>query len=898
MANQFHLNHQVYKWIATIIFIINLTIVNANDTLNWQKKPVQSYTANDISSKLRSKNKECYAKKKYLDIIKNYGKAINDLQISSNILIASSLIKETKDSILSFYRKGYLGDLESHLFSLEHKIGQGLYLSRKFEESYEHFLELKSHLISSKIDSIEKARKIKNCNTYISEYYKELKRYYEYIALNKESLDMENPEPTMLARLSNNLLLLEEHEEAEQFANLSLNIIRKRIENDNSNIFINNCLLILYDYFCEVKDEVVMNEIVNSLKKRELDQREYFLINYKMAKYFIRSKQLDKAEPILKNLLKKELNDMDRSILLYLELINYYLKNNSLIEAENYLTKLFDLLKLDKGLKINSNNVRLKNLNHLIESLRYAVELNIAKFKKTENNKYLSFGVLYAEEIYNSIIFTRSKIRSDLDKKFSNVDFEKYYNILIKIAFLNNDFNLAWKYICFSKNYSLSFTRIFKEFQKRNQRLSENDSLAQLYKKVVAAEQQVINNPSSKSLSSDLHNLRDQYFKDYDIDEITNSLEKKLNSNNDLITTQSDLNENDCIISYYTIDSTFYSIYIEHDTIIHNMGILPKNFKEIINCIKDYNCPYENITRKLKPLLLPSQLKENVTIIPHGILNYLPFEVLKDENGKMLLNNHVIHYEYKLSDNIKLNKAIDSIAAIGPKFNESCSNFEKLVYNEEECAHSTKHFEVPYQNTEFITKDSFLIICHKYKILHFASHTVFDDQSPYKSFLALADRCDSENESYQLFIKDILAENLSNEMIVLSSCDSGNGKMIAGEGLESLSKAFFSANVKSVISTLWAANDKPTSKIMKYFYEYLSKGHAKDKALQKAKIKFLEKASTDHIHPFYWAGFIPYGDMRPITNKPFPFSYFILGCIGLGLIILINQKRKTSSKAA
>jgi len=62
-------------------------------------------------------------------------------------------------------------------------------------------------------------------------------------------------------------------------------------------------------------------------------------------------------------------------------------------------------------------------------------------------------------------------------------------------------------------------------------------------------------------------------------------------------------------------------------------------------------------------------------------------------------------------------------------------------------------------------------------------------------------------------------------------------------------------------------NDNSTQKIMGYFYQYLSKGQAKDEALRNAKLSYINESTGDDKQNFYWAGFVATGDMAPILQK-------------------------------
>jgi CHAT domain-containing protein len=67
------------------------------------------------------------------------------------------------------------------------------------------------------------------------------------------------------------------------------------------------------------------------------------------------------------------------------------------------------------------------------------------------------------------------------------------------------------------------------------------------------------------------------------------------------------------------------------------------------------------------------------------------------------------------------------------------------------------------------------------------------------------------------------------------------------------------AGAKSVIASLWTADDTFTIALMKRLYQHLVNGSEKGAALQQAKLDLL-KEFGDQALPIYWAGFTLVGD--------------------------------------
>lgn len=105
-----------------------------------------------------------------------------------------------------------------------------------------------------------------------------------------------------------------------------------------------------------------------------------------------------------------------------------------------------------------------------------------------------------------------------------------------------------------------------------------------------------------------------------------------------------------------------------------------------------------------------------------------------------------------------------------------------------------------------------------------------------------------------------------------------------------MTKAFFEAGAKSVVVSLWDVNDKYTSKFMGLFYERLSDGYDKSKALRLAKIDFIREYSPN---PYYWGAFILSGNTADISLKhKFNIFPYIAGLMLIIVVLIIFMKIK------
>ena len=101
-------------------------------------------------------------------------------------------------------------------------------------------------------------------------------------------------------------------------------------------------------------------------------------------------------------------------------------------------------------------------------------------------------------------------------------------------------------------------------------------------------------------------------------------------------------------------------------------------------------------------------------------------------------------------------------------------------------------------------------------------------------------------------------------MVVLSSCNTGTGKLVTGEGILSLARGFLFAGSQSVVMSMWAVEDKSSSAVIKSFYKNMRSGQTKSSALRDARLKFLRTADQERSHPYYWSALVIYGDDTPL----------------------------------
>jgi CHAT domain-containing protein len=186
---------------------------------------------------------------------------------------------------------------------------------------------------------------------------------------------------------------------------------------------------------------------------------------------------------------------------------------------------------------------------------------------------------------------------------------------------------------------------------------------------------------------------------------------------------------------------------------------------------------------------------------------------------------------------------------------------------------------------EMATERNFKIKAADYSIIHFAMHTLIDDEDPLKSKMIFTLNNDSAEDGF-LNNYEIYNLNLNADLAVLSACKTGLGKYNRGEGVMSLARGFMYAGVPTIIMTLWEIEDVSSAIIMNYFYKRLKEKVKVSDALRDAKITYLDNSDVVRSHPYFWAAYVQIGDNSPIITRSTN-NYIVYPIVLLFLIIAI-----------
>lgn len=265
----------------------------------------------------------------------------------------------------------------------------------------------------------------------------------------------------------------------------------------------------------------------------------------------------------------------------------------------------------------------------------------------------------------------------------------------------------------------------------------------------------------------------------------------------------------------------------------------------------------------IKPLYPSLKQYSRLVIIPDDELNYLPFEALQDEHKKYLLEQFSVQYQFSTAlfgENPQSGYLAKSLA-FAPFTNagfpeDAAGTFYSVLPASKD--------EVENLNGKILTdtsatKKNFLRHSNSYPLLHLATHATVNNDTPAHSYIAFY----PHDRDYKLYAGEIASLRLDSvKLVILSACETGTGKLIKGEGLMSLSRAFAYAGCPDIITSLWKAEDRTTSFITQRLHYYLEKRYSKDMALQQAKLDLLKSNEIDPRYktPDYWAHLIYIGN--------------------------------------
>ncbi len=319
------------------------------------------------------------------------------------------------------------------------------------------------------------------------------------------------------------------------------------------------------------------------------------------------------------------------------------------------------------------------------------------------------------------------------------------------------------------------------------------------------------------------------------------------------------------LVSYFLTEDHVYLWLITHThTIFKHVAIGEQEFLTLITRYRQSVQHLEPVDEELQKLYgyLIQPIQPALTnldflgIIPDGPLHFLSFAALK-HGPTYLVDDIPLFYApsasvFQFTFAKRQKKKNFKVLAIG---NPDLGNYNYNLPLAELEAQSIKwnYPQMDILTGDKATKEWVMDNISKYGIIHLAAHGEFDELNPLLSSLWLS----SPNpENRRLTVKEVFSLELNADLVTLSACQTGLGKLEAGE-LIGLNRAFIYAGTHALVSALWRVDDLSTSVLMKHFYRnYVTLNKAK--SLRQAQLI----VKKDYPHPSYWAGFSLTGDYQ------------------------------------
>lgn len=261
----------------------------------------------------------------------------------------------------------------------------------------------------------------------------------------------------------------------------------------------------------------------------------------------------------------------------------------------------------------------------------------------------------------------------------------------------------------------------------------------------------------------------------------------------------------------------------------------------------------ELYTRLITPLHASIRNKRHLTIVPHGVLHYLPFNALRatgDARGeRFLIEDHTV----RLLPSASILRFLDkpsrpnsNMLVFGnPDLNNPAMDLPGAENEARAIARNWSDAKVILRKnaSESLFKKS----SGGFRYIHLASHGEFNPDVPTDSRMLLSP--DTANDG-NLTISEIYDLRLNADMVTLSACQTGLGDVKNGDDVVGLNRGFLYAGAKSIVASLWSVPDESTRVLMTTFYDKL-KTMDKRSALQQAQLVGIKK----YRHPIAWAAF-------------------------------------------
>src|SRR6266850_2541958 len=364
---------------------------------------------------------------------------------------------------------------------------------------------------------------------------------------------------------------------------------------------------------------------------------------------------------------------------------------------------------------------------------------------------------------------------------------------------------------------------------------------------------------------------------------------------------QDSLHPDEVVLEYVLSEPNSYCVWIFKTQA--GLQLLPAGRKRIEELTQQY---LAEVRAKRESVVLANQLydvllaalpaetnRERLIVAPDGILNQLPFDTLRDPKSAFLLESRTISYtpastvltvlrtakvalrprhaflgvgDVPYQNQGHVSSKLEKPSAVGQRIERGFSD-----------TFGTSLSDLPQTRDEVLSvshllgNDGIVLLgpnatetafksepLSDFKIVHIAAHGFSDTQFPERSGLVLGVDRNSRDDGL-LQVREIIRLHFNADLVTLSACNTGVGKLQGEEGITNLVEAFLVSGARAVVASLWSADDTYTGAMMERFYIHIAEGQPKATALRHAKLDLLAR-DGGHVPPYYWGAFILVGE--------------------------------------
>ncbi|OXG09353.1 CHAT domain-containing protein [Flavobacterium araucananum] len=622
-------------------------------------------------------------------------------------------------------------------------------------------------------------------------------------------------------------------------------------------------------------------------------------LNRQRHQFQIAESYMQKAEKLFLAILNRQPGKLAK---LYYEKALLLFDEQKYEESAKQIQAIFKILIPNynsKNMLPNQNQLYAETVLIDVLDLQAEIFFSQNQYKKALRSYYLSFNI--EDLLMNVLVYENSKIITQIRARNRTeiclLIYDRLYRKENKTEYLEQAFQLSER----------TKSGILKGYRSNIKNVSTEE------KQLLQQLQNLNNNIIKEQQKGDLANISSINLAIKKQNELMLSLKKiqtessgYIPENCDVKALLSKLEKDKAVMVYYFTgnENLFYftlqnkkinlkHIYTAHRSMLEIVKFIDyfSSSAAITNDVSGYNHYGKRVYDLLQ--LPQNTIYKNLIIVPDGILNFLPFEALitQESSTTNFAKMHYLLHDFKIAYNNSAGNYLHSkpisnsektVLGVFPVFEKTAY---ELRFSKKELEAIRSNFKGKYLENSAAGFSNFKNNASKYSILHLSTHASSGDiETP--ASIKFYDQEIVYSELYNL--------DINPDLVVLSACETGIGKLYKAEGAMSVARGFQFAGAQNLLFSLWKVNDYTTSVFMADFYKNIKKDIPYFEANNTAKLDFLNNKSISNAKksPYYWSSFVYYGSIS-VEEKPTNYIFYIISLLAvIGLFLVFNHYQK------